>query len=152
MYWIEFQVPGIASGDESSFSQGRFPALSYLEVVISQHAQELGKWASLLIEKLPDVYSIQENIITGHFFSLIVYSQQSLLKQKSHHVLKLLFKSLEGLMLKLQYFPLKLGKMVGKRRRGWQRLKWMASLTQWNLAEQILGDGEGQGSLVCCCP
>ena len=53
-------------------------------------------------------------------FSLIVYSQQSLLKQKSHHVFKLLFKSLEGLMLKLQYFPLMLGKMVGKRRRGWQ--------------------------------
>ena len=63
--------------------------------------------------------------------SLIVYSQQSLLKEKSHHVFKVLFKSLEGLMLKLKYFSLILGKMVGRRRRGWQRMKWMASLTQW---------------------
>ena len=63
--------------------------------------------------------------------SLIVYSQQSLLKEKSHHVFKVLFKSLEGLMLKLKYFSLMLGKMVGRRRRGWQRMKWMASLTQW---------------------
>ena len=66
--------------------------------------------------------------------SLIVYSQQSLLKEKSHHVFKVLFKSLEGLMLKLKYFSLMLGKMVGRRRRGWQRMKWMASLTQWTWA------------------
>ena len=52
--------------------------------------------------------------------------------------------SLEGLMLKLQYFghrmprdyslekTLMLGKIEGKRRRGWQRMRyWMASLTQW---------------------
>ena len=54
--------------------------------------------------------------------------------------------SLEGLMLKLklQYFghlmrrtdsfekTLMLGKIEGRRRRGWQRMKWlMASLTQW---------------------
>ena len=54
--------------------------------------------------------------------------------------------SLEGLMLKLklQYFghlmkrvnslekTLMLGKTEGKRRRGWQRMRWwMASLTQW---------------------
>ena len=51
--------------------------------------------------------------------------------------------SLEGLLLKLQYFghviqranspektPL-LGKIEGKRRRGWQRIRWLASLTQW---------------------
>ena len=52
--------------------------------------------------------------------------------------------SLEGLMLKLklQYFghlmsdsfeqTLMLGKIKGRRRRGWQRMRWlMASLTQW---------------------
>ena len=53
--------------------------------------------------------------------------------------------SLEGLMLrlKLQYFghlmwradslekTLMLGKIEGRRRRGWQRMRWMPSLTQW---------------------
>ena len=33
-----------------------------------------------------------------------------------------------------------LGKIEGRRRRGPQRMKWF---------EQILGDGEGQGSLTC---
>ena len=51
--------------------------------------------------------------------------------------------SLEGLMLKLkfQYFghlmrrvdllkkPLMLGKIEGKRRRGWQRMRWLDSIT-----------------------
>ena len=62
--------------------------------------------------------------------------------------------SLEGLMLKLQYFghlmrranslekTLMLGKIVGRRRRGWQR--WLDGIT--------LGDGKGQGSLACCSP
>ena len=51
--------------------------------------------------------------------------------------------SLEGLMLKLQYFghlmqradslekTLMLGKTEGRRRRGWQRTRWMSSQTQW---------------------
>ena len=34
--------------------------------------------------------------------------------------------------------------------RGWDG--WMALLTQWTEFEQILGDGEGQGSLACCSP
>ena len=34
--------------------------------------------------------------------------------------------------------------------RGWDG--WMASLTPWTWVEQALGDGEGQGSLVCCSP
>ena len=49
--------------------------------------------------------------------------------------------SLEGLMLKVQYFghlirranslekTLMLGKMEGKRRRGWQRMRWLDSIT-----------------------
>ena len=49
--------------------------------------------------------------------------------------------SLEGLMLKLQYFghlmwradslekPLMLGKIEGRRRRGWQRIRWLDDIT-----------------------
>ena len=72
--------------------------------------------------------------------------------------------SLEG--LKLQYFghliqrtdslekTLMLGKTEGKRRRGWQRMRQLDSIT--NSMEMSLsktpGDSEGQGSLVCCSP
>ena len=52
--------------------------------------------------------------------------------------------SLEGLMLKLQYFgrwmgkadslekTLMMGKTEGKRRRGWQRMRWLDSITDSN--------------------
>ena len=64
-------------------------------------------------------------------------SNQSILKEISPEY------SLEGLMLKLklQYFghlmqrtdslemTLMLGKIEGKRRRGWQRMRWLDSLT-----------------------
>ena len=75
--------------------------------------------------------------------------------------------SLERLMLKLQYFghlmrrvnslekTLMLGKMEGKRRRGWQRMRWLGCITDsvdMNEFEQTLGDSEGQRSLVCCNP
>ena len=77
--------------------------------------------------------------------------------------------SLEGLMLKLkpQYFghlvqradsfekTLMLGKIEGRRSRGRQRMRCLDGIT--NLLnghefEQTPGDGEGQGSLVCCSP
>ena len=73
--------------------------------------------------------------------------------------------SLEGLMLKLQYFghlmrrayslekTLMLGKIEGRRRRWWQRMRRLNSITDSrdiNEFEQTLGDGEGQGSLECC--
>ena len=68
------------------------------------------------------------------------------------------------LKLKLQYFghlmrrsdsfekTLMLGKIEG-RRRGQQRmmLGWHHGLNGHEF-EQVLGDGEGQGSLVCCSP
>ena len=71
--------------------------------------------------------------------------------------------SLEGLMLelKLQYSghlmrrtdslekTLMLGKIEGRRRRGWQS---MASLTQWTLVSASSGFGDGQRSLACCSP
>ena len=77
--------------------------------------------------------------------------------------------SLEGMMLKLklklQYFghpmqradslgkTLMLGKIEGRRRRGRQRMRWLDGITDsGHEFEQAPGDGEGQGSLVCCNP
>ena len=75
--------------------------------------------------------------------------------------------SLEGLMmkLKLQHFghltqranslekTLMLGKTEGRRRRGWQDEMdgWHHQCNEHELG-QTLGDGEGQGNLVCCSP
>ena len=90
-------------------------------------------------------------------------SKQSILKEVSPEY------SLAGLMLKLklQYFghlmwrtnslekTLMLGKVEGRRRRGWHRTKWLDSTTDWLNAhefEQAPGDGEGQRSLVCYSP
>ena len=73
--------------------------------------------------------------------------------------------SLEGLMLnlKLQYFghlmqranflqmTLILGKIEGRRKRGWQRTRWLYGINDsMDMSFAPLGDGEGQGSLVCC--
>ena len=91
-------------------------------------------------------------------------SLQSILKEISPGC------SLEALMLKvkLQYFvhsmrradslekhsPM-LGKVEGRRRRGWQRMRWLDGITElmdMNEFEQALGVGDGQGSLECCSP
>ena len=86
-------------------------------------------------------------------------SNQSILKEISPEY------SLEGLMLKLQYFghlmwrpdsaekTLMLGKIEGRRRRGRQdeTVGWHHWLDGYEF-EQALGDGEGQGSLACCRP
>ena len=83
-------------------------------------------------------------------------SNQSILKEISPEY------SLEGLMLnlKLQYFGhlkrradsfekiLMLGKIECRRRRGRQMAGWHHRLNGHEF-EQALGDGEGQGSLVC---
>ena len=83
--------------------------------------------------------------------------------------------SLQGgllLKLKLQYFghpmqyfghlmqradtlekTLMLGKMESKRIRGWQKMRWLDSITlNGHEFEQIAGDSGGQRRLVCCSP
>ena len=73
--------------------------------------------------------------------------------------------SLEGLMLKLQYFgqlmwrvdslekTLMLGKIKGRRRRGQQRMRWLdASLTQWTWVWASSRRWWRQGSLACYSP
>ena len=73
----------------------------------------------------------------------------------------------EGLILKLklQYFghlmqranslekTLMLGKIEGRRRRGWQRMRWLDGITDsMDEFEETRGDSEEQGSLICCTP
>ena len=87
-------------------------------------------------------------------------SHQSILKEITSEY------SLEGLMLKLQYFchlmrrtdslekTLMLGKIEGRRRRGWQRTKWLDGITDsmnMNLSK-LCGRSGGQRSLACCSP
>ena len=75
--------------------------------------------------------------------------------------------SLERLMLKLklQYFDnlkqrayslemtLMMGKTDGRRRRGWQRIRWLDGITDsMNMGLSKLGNSEGQGSLACWSP
>ena len=74
--------------------------------------------------------------------------------------------SLEGLMLKLnlQYFDylmqrtdslektLMLEKIEGRRRWGWQRMRWLDGITNRHEFEHVPGVGDGQESLVCCSP
>ena len=86
-------------------------------------------------------------------------SNQSILKEISPEY------SLEGLILKLQSFGhlmrradslekiLMLGKIEGRRRRRWQRIRWLDGITNsGHEFEQTLGDSEGQGSLARCSP
>ena len=73
--------------------------------------------------------------------------------------------SLQGLRLKLQYFghvmqradslekTLMLGKIEDKRRKGWQRMRWLDSIIDsMDMDLSKLGDSERQVSLVCCSP
>ena len=87
-------------------------------------------------------------------------SNQSILKEIS------LEYSLEGLMLKHQYFghqiqradslekTLMLGKTEGRRREQ-MRMRWLDGRhhrLNGHKSEQALGVGDGQGSLACCSP
>ena len=84
-------------------------------------------------------------------------SNQSILKEINPEY------SLEGLLLDLHYFghlmprvdslekTLMLGKIEGKRKRGWQRMRWIDSITNsMGVSLSKLGGSGGQGSLACC--
>ena len=87
-------------------------------------------------------------------------SNQSIPKKINHEY------SLEALMLKRQYFghlmwkayslekTLMLGKIKGRKRKEWQRMRWLNGITDsTDLSfEYTLLDSEGQGSLACCSP
>ena len=82
-------------------------------------------------------------------------SNQSILKEINPEY------SLEGLRLKLQCFgqllqrALMLEKTEGKRRKEWQRIRWLDSISdsmEMNLSNFSPEDSEGHGSLVHCCP
>ena len=91
------------------------------------------------------------------------WSNQSILKEiNPKYSLKRLMRK-----LKLQYFghlmqrddslekTLMLGKIEGKRRKGWQRMDEMVRLHhrfKEHEDEQTSGDSEGRGSLTCCSP
>ena len=70
-------------------------------------------------------------------------------------VLKLKLQSFGHLMQRADLFEktLMLGKIEGRRRRGQKRMMvgWHHRLDAHDF-EQALGDGDGQGSLMCCSP
>ena len=88
-------------------------------------------------------------------------SNQSILKEISpgysleELMLKLKLQCLGHLMRRADTFEktLILGKIEGRRRRGWQRMRWldgMVHLLNGHGFWWILGIGDGQGGLVCC--
>ena len=82
--------------------------------------------------------------IGGRCFNLWATREALILKYFGYLMWR--FNSLEKILM--------LGKTEGRRRREQQRMRWFGWHHQLNghEFEQALGDGEGQGNLVCCSP
>ena len=121
------------------FKKFRYPNIKVLQLPTFGNAGPFSAWNSILeLEKLrgkglPLCVGDCSTVLSA----LLIYvnhPDQSILQEIKY--------SLEGLLLKLQYFghlmqrasslekTLILGKIEGKRRRGWQRMRWLDSLTK----------------------
>ena len=120
------------------FKKFRYPNIKVLQLPTFGNAGPFSAWNSILeLEKLrgkglPLCVGDCSTVLSA----LLIYvnhPDQSILQEIKY--------SLEGLLLKLQYFghlmqrasslekTLILGKIEGKRRRGWQRMRWLDSIT-----------------------
>ena len=115
------------------------------------------------------VYWIYYSVASVLYFEFLALRYiESYRKRLNQSVLKEISPeySLEGLMLKLQYFghlmprtdslekTLMLGKSEGRRRRGRERMRWFGwhHRLDGHEFEQAPGVGGALGSLVCCSP
>ena len=114
----------------------------------------------LLISWLQSVYAVILELKKTNSFTVLLFparrSNKPILKKINSDY------TLEGLMLKLQYFShlmlktaslektLMLGKIEGRKRRGQQRMFGWHHWLNGHEFEQVLGDSEGQERLVCC--
>ena len=137
-----------------------------------------------ILKSRDDTLLSKVHLVKAMVFPIVVYGCESCTIEKDEHwgidafklwcwrrfsrVLKIIHleHSLEGLILPLQCFghlirrtdslekTLLLGKIEGRRRRVWQRRRWLVNIT--NSMEMSLRKlcsvGDGQGSLVCCSP
>ena len=79
--------------------------------------------------------------ITGHHWSIYCHYQW-FWKRAMFYISPCNKDSLEKTLM--------LGKIKDRRRKGWQRMRWLDGITDRHEFEQDLGDGEGQGGQACC--